>query len=197
MKNNSFRMALQMEELGLRTKTTRNAPDKSKPGLAPWAGEAPKVLILGTLPGDESLMTGQYYQNPTNRFWTIIHTLFGGLPNDKSKEFLFQHKIALWDCLKSAQRKGSTDKRIVRGSEIPNDVFEFLQEYSTIKYIVLNGKSKTKRYFYKYFKELYKSYEIIVLPQTSKLNESGKYKISYEEKLSKWRILKEIADAQP
>ena len=126
-----------------------------------------------------------------------MHALFGGLPNDKSKKFLFQHKIALWDCLKSAQRKGSTDKRIVRGSEIPNDIFEFLQEYPTLKYIVLNGKSKTKRYFYKYFKELYKSYNIIVLPQTSKLNESGKYKISYEEKLSKWRILKEIADAQP
>lgn len=197
MKKDGFRMAQLMEELGLKTKTTRNTPDKSKPRLAPWVGEAPKVLILGTLPSDESLMTGQYYQNSTNRFWTIMHALFGGSPNDKSKEFLFEHKIALWDCLKSAKRKGSTDKGILKGSEIPNDISEFLREHPTIKHIVLNGASRTKRYFDKFDRHLYSNYDVKVLPQTSRLNESRKYKISFEEKLSKWQILKEIVDAHP
>ena len=188
-------MAQQMESLGLRQNNM--SKEEMKFGLAPWVGEAPKVLILGTLPSDISLMNGQYYQNSTNRFWEIMHNLFGGSPSDKSKEFLYEHKIALWDCLKYAQRKGSTDKGIVKGSEVPNDIPKFLKEFPTIKYIVLNGISKTKRYFNKYFKQLYENYEIIELPQTSKFNESGKYKITYEEKLLRWRVLKTITDAQP
>ena len=186
-------MAQQMESLGLRQ--NKMSKEELKFGLAPWVGIHPKVLILGKLPSDVSLMNGLYYQNSTNRFWPIMHALFGGSHNDKNKEFLFGHKIALWDCLQYAQRKGSTDKKIVKGSEIPNDIPEFLKEFPTIKYIILNGISKTKRYFEKYFKKLYENYEIIELPQTSKFNESGKYKISFEEKLSKWKVLKDIVDA--
>ena len=189
-------MAKIMESLGInQNKTISNGDTKS--GLAPWVGDNPIVLILGTLPSDESINSGQYYQNPTNRFWTIIHTLFGGLPNDKSKEFLFDHKIALWDCLKYAQRKGSTDNRIVKGSEIPNDISKFLKKNPTIEYIILNGPSKTKYYFDMFNIDLYKEYEVIVLPQTSKMNESGKNKISFEEKLYEWRKLKDIVNAHP
>lgn len=167
----------------------------SKKGLDPWVGETPIVLILGTLPSDKSIKSGLYYQNPTNRFWKIIHTLFGGSPNDKSKEFLFKNKIALWDCLQFAQRKGSTDSRIVKGSEIPNDISKFLKENPTIEYIILNGFSKTKFYFDKFNIDLYNEYKVICLPQTSKMNETGKNKITFEEKLFKWRILKEILNA--
>lgn len=195
-KNDNYKMAKIMESLGInQNKTISNGDTKS--GLAPWVGDNPIVLILGTLPSDESIKSGQYYQNPTNRFWTIIHTLFGGLPNDKSKEFLFNHKIALWDCLKYAQRKGSTDNRIVKGSEIPNDISKFLKENPTIEYIILNGPSKTKSYFDMFNIGLYNEYEIIDLPQTSKRNETGKNKISFEEKLSKWKVLKDIINAQP
>ena len=110
---------------------------------------------------------------------------------------MFNHKIALWDCLKYAQRKGSTDNRIVKGSEIPNDISKFLKENPTIEYIILNGPSKTKSYFDMFNIGLYKEYEIIDLPQTSKRNETGKNKISFEEKLSKWKVLKDIINAQP
>jgi len=188
-------MAQQMESLGLRQ--NKMSKEEMKFGLAPWVGEAPKVLILGTFPSDVSIKNGQYYQNSTNRFWEIMHNLFGGSPTDKSKEFLYEHKIALWDCLKYAQRKGSTDKGIARGSEIPNDISEFLREHPTIKHIVLNGSSGTKRYFDRFEKHLYSNYDVIVLPQTSKLNESGKYKISFEEKLFKWEVLKDVVNAQP
>jgi len=196
MRRNNFKMAQYMESLGLRQSETV-PKEEMKYGLAPWVGDNPIVLILGTLPSDKSINSGQYYQNPTNRFWTIIHTLFGGLPNDKSKEFLFDHKIALWDCLKYAQRKGSTDNRIVKGSEIPNDISKFLKENPTIEYIILNGPSKTKYYFDMFNIDLYKKYEIIDLPQTSKRNETGKNKTSFEEKLSKWKVLKDIINAQP
>lgn len=195
-KNDNYKMAKIMESLGINQDKTISNGD-TKPGLAPWVGDNPIVLILGTLPSDESIKNGQYYQNPTNRFWTIIHTLFGGLPNDKSKEFLFQHKIALWDCLKYAQRKGSSDKGFVKGSEIPNDISKFLKQNPTIEYIILNGTSTTRFYFDANNANLYKEYIIKALPQTSIMNEKRKYrKITFEEKLSKWKIIKDIVNAQ-
>lgn len=189
-------MAKIMESLGINQNNTISIED-TKSGLAPWVGDNPIVLILGTLPSDKSIKSGLYYQNPTNRFWDIVHTLFDGSPNDKSKEFLFKHKIALWDCLQFAQRKGSTDSRIVKGSEIPNDISKFLKENPTIEYIILNGFSKTKFYFDKFNIDLYNEYKVICLPQTSKMNETGKNKISFEEKLYKWRKLKDIVNGQP
>lgn len=197
MNRYNFNMALRMDNLGIKRRLVNSISNESlKSGLAPWVGESPIILILGTLPSDDSIENGEYYQNPCNRFWVIVHELFGGSMNDKSKEFLFMHKIALWDCLKSAQRKGSTDKRIVKGTEVPNDLYGFLSEHPTIRYIVLNGTSMTQSYFRKYHKEFYKEYEVIALPQTSNLNESGRYKVTFEEKLSKWSVLKHIVNAK-
>ena len=51
--------------------------NNSKIGLKPWVGENPKVLILGSLPGDESLKQQAYYCNKGNFFWRIMHNLFG------------------------------------------------------------------------------------------------------------------------
>lgn len=196
MRKGFFNMALQMEGLGSNQRLGNSASIESqKLGLTPWVGETPTVLILGTLPSDDSIKSGAYYQNPRNRFWEIVHHLLGGSVNDKSKEFLFMHNIALWDCLKSAQRKGSTDKKIVKGTEIPNDLNGFLNEHPTIRYIVLNGTSKTQSYFRKFHKELYKDYEVKALPQTSRLNESGRHKISFDEKLLKWSVLKDLVNA--
>lgn len=194
MRKDYFKMAMQMENLGLNHSRTI-IEGTQKPGLEPWVGETPIVLILGTLPSDDSIESGEYYQNPRNRFWEIIHHLFGGSVNDKSREFLFKHKIALWDCLKSAQRKGSSDRKIVKGTEIPNDLNGFLAEHSTIKHIVLNGKSMTQSYFLKFYKELYEEYDVKAFPQASRLNESGKYKITFEEKLVKWSALKRLVNA--
>lgn len=39
----------------------------------PVADSKTKFLILGTLPGPESLETGQYYKKNSNCFWKIVY----------------------------------------------------------------------------------------------------------------------------
>jgi len=42
----------------------------------PIADPNSRLLILGTMPGEQSLRLGQYYGNPRNHFWRLIYTLF-------------------------------------------------------------------------------------------------------------------------
>ena len=126
-----------------------------KKGLAPIVGDNPKVLILGTLPGDESIRSQQYYNKAGNRFWKIIYSLFGEelvpVEYEKKTQFLKDHGIAIWDVLSSAVREGSLDNAIEK--EIPNDLGGFLTKYPTIEIIAFNGQ-KAENSFDVYFSEL-------------------------------------------
>ncbi|MBD5358636.1 MAG: DNA-deoxyinosine glycosylase [Bacteroides sp.] len=110
-------------------------------GLAPVVGEKPKVLILGSFPGEESLRKQQYYSNSGNRFWKIIYGLFecNQIANDYEGKisFLKEHGIAIWDVLSKAVRKGSLDANIESGH--PNDIKEFLKTHPSIQIIAFNG----------------------------------------------------------
>lgn len=48
----------------------------------PLIGENPRILILGTMPGTQSLKEGQYYAHPQNQFWRLMGEVFGGSPKD-------------------------------------------------------------------------------------------------------------------
>ena len=155
-----------------------------KEGLKPWVDEHSEILILGSFPSDVSLRERAYYQNKSyNSFWKLMHGLFGEGPD--SKEFLMKHHIALWDCLAAANREGSLDSNI-SGGERPNNIPQLLESHSSIKRIVINGKSKAKGYFDRYFSDLYDDVEIIVVESSSNANS-----IEFEAKLEDWKkILK-------
>jgi hypoxanthine-DNA glycosylase len=47
----------------------------SKTSFKPISNNQTRVLISGTLPGDQSLLQDQYYANSRNKFWRIIATI--------------------------------------------------------------------------------------------------------------------------
>ena len=160
----------------------------------PIVGEAPKVLILGSMPSVKSLEEHQYYGHPRNQFWPIMFELLGsdmehvsdGNVYFQKVELIKSNSIAIWDVLASCERKGSLDSDIK--DEIPNKIIDFLERYKSIEVIVFNG-GKAEASFKKYFKELYKSdvYHFLKMPSTSPA-----YTLSAKEKVNSWKLLLEF-----
>ena len=118
-----------------------------KKGLAPLVNKDPRILILGSLPGDESLRRQEYYGNPRNLFWQVIASVYGEpVPEtyEEKKSLLFKHHIALWDVCAAAEREGSLDSNI-KNVEF-NDLANFIKMHPTIQMIVLNGGKAGKEY---------------------------------------------------
>src|SRR5207245_7095654 len=53
------------------------AASPPKRSFPPIVDERSLVLVLGTLPGEESLRRLEYYAHPRNLFWPIVCGLFG------------------------------------------------------------------------------------------------------------------------
>lgn len=159
-----------------------------KKGLAPLVGENPRVLILGTLPGDKSIEKQAYYSSPNNSFWKILNALFEKKIGQSNEDFAKEIGIALWDCCHSGVRKGSGDDGFDQSTIKPNDLKQFLKDYPSIKVIVLNGKGTKVKYYDKYFNDI-KTPRAIALTSTS--NASS---ISFESKLEEWSKIKKWLD---
>ena len=110
--------------------------------LEPVATRDALVLVLGTLPGADSLKLREYYAKSTNAFWDIMGDLFGAVrsrPYGERVEILNRKGVAVWDVLRSADRVGSTDSGIIKGSEVANDFNGFFRGHGSIKRIFFNG----------------------------------------------------------
>ncbi len=107
-----------------------------------------EILILGTMPGPESLQTGQYYTSSHNSFWKIIAKVFNKgitLSNyDEKLECLRKNHIAIWDVYKSCSRVGAADKTIK--NKVSNDIEGLIKKYPSIKRIILNGSEAAKKF---------------------------------------------------
>lgn len=109
-------------------------------GIPPAAEENSKILILGSMPGAQSLAEGRYYANPRNDFWRLI---FAALEEadpgtyDARLEILKNRGVALWDSIASCERHGSLDAHI--RNLAPNDIPAFLAAHPGIRAVCFNG----------------------------------------------------------
>lgn len=154
---------------------------QSFPPLVP---DNPKILILGTMPGIQSLERQQYYAHPHNLFWPMISAVCGEpLPEAYLDRItlLLRHQIALWDVCGSCLREGSLDSAI--REEQPNDIRALLIQYTGIQLLAFNGQ-KAAALFRKYFKDI--RLPTHVLPSSSPAH-AGKSRI---EKEKEWLLLR-------
>lgn len=140
--------------------------------FSPIINHQSKILILGSMPGVKSLEKQQYYAHPQNRFWKLIGLLcnynnLSDLEYDNKLNILLNNKLALWDVIKSCERKGSMDSDIL--NESPNNFDLLLKKYPNIEKICFNG-NKAYNAFKKYFPEFLLNYNHFVLPSTSPAN---------------------------
>lgn len=145
-----------------------------------------KVLILGSMPGVESLNKNQYYAHPRNSFWKIMFLLFNEEYSDDysvKKKLLLSNNIGLWDVLKSCDREGSLDSDIK--NESVNDFNRLFEEYD-IKHVFFNG-GKSYDTFRKKVGFVYDNIQFHRLPSTSPA-----YTISLDKKLKDWNLITDI-----
>lgn len=160
-----------------------------KQSFPPMVGDEPAILILGSLPGEESLRRQEYYAKPQNRFWPLMARLTDSpLPQTyaEKRAMLAAHRIALWDVVRVAERKGSADTDIRR--EAPNDIPGLLRRYPTIHTVVFNGKTAANL-FQKHFPQLglpaTRQVRFLVRLSTSPAN----CQFSEEEMYRNWRAV--------
>lgn len=158
-----------------------------KHGLMPWIGDNPKVLILGTMAGDKSIEAQAYYDSPTNPFWKLMVDIFKPSEEELAlgrKEFITGRGIALWDCIASGVRQGSSDSGFSTRTLQGNDIQGFLEAHPSIHTIVLNGTSTTVKYFDRYC-NIKSPIKVKAYPSTASM-------ITYQKKLEAWSELKKL-----
>lgn len=149
-----------------------------------FVDENTKILVIGTMPGKESLEKKQYYANERNTFWKLISIVFNDnhsfLSYSDKLNCLKKYHVGLWDNLHYCERKGSLDSNIK--NEFPNDFETLLKKYPKIEYLLFNGNS-SHNFFKKYHPNLLEEYKYFVLPSTSPANAT----MVFEDKLKIWK----------
>lgn len=165
-------------------------------GFEPVARADASTLILGSLPSQRSLETGEYFANPRNVFWRVMGALIGaGADNSYAErtERLIESGFAIWDVLESAHRPGSLDSAIDSETASPNDFACFFREHPDVRRVCFNGQKAAamfERWVMTGIKRQAESVEFIVLPSTSPAHAA----MTFEEKLEKWSII--VSDPQ-
>ena len=152
-------------------------------GFPPLERPDARVLVLGSLPGRKSLVEQQYYAHPQNAFWPIMNALFGVSGEYEEKcAALVDHKIAVWDVLRSSERPGSLDADIRQETAAANDFCRFFDSHPGIELLVFNGR-KAEQLFSRLVKDEDRDrYRRIGLPSTSPAYAA----MRYQGKLELW-----------
>lgn len=172
----------------------QQAPEREvrvRQAFPPILGAAPRLLILGSMPGEASLDAGQYYGHARNAFWPIMTALLG-LPAAADYEArcaaLRAQGIALWDVIAACARPGSLDTAIRPETVQVNDFAALFAAHPTIRGIAFNGGTAEREYCRRVLPDLRPEHAGIArlrLPSTSPAHAG----MRFEAKLAAWRVI--------
>lgn len=161
-------------------------------GFAPLAGAGARVLILGSLPSQQSLQSREYYGNPRNAFWRIMGDLLKagpGLSYRQRCELLVKNGIAVWDVLQTSVRPGSLDANIDMNTVVANDFASFYAQQADLSLVCFNGQKSASLYKQLVMRRLSDKLlhlRYVSLPSTSPAFAA----MNYAGKLQRWSIIK-------
>ena len=159
----------------------------AKRSFPPIADARARVLVLGTLPGEESLRRREYYAHPRNLFWPIVFALFDTAPATDYRErlaFVAAQRIALWDVCELGERDASADASIRR--ERPNAIDRLLDTNPLIRAVAFNGTTARRLYDRHFVRRANLTY--LALPSTSPAHA----RLDFAAKLARWTALREV-----
>jgi TDG/mug DNA glycosylase family protein len=100
-----------------------------------------RLLVLGSLPGRQSLAAARYYAHPQNQFWRLMSPAAGvnlaALDYAERLRALLAAGIGLWDVVGSARRRGSLDTAIRDAA--PRDLKAAIAELPSLRAMAFNG----------------------------------------------------------
>jgi len=146
-----------------------------------------RVLILGSMPGVESLRQQQYYAHPRNLFWDFMGDLFEvgrELSYEKRLAVLRKNGVALWDVAHTCRRKGSLDSNMADVEA--NDFHKLFSKAPQIYTVFFNGQKAAALFRKRVLPNLNRELKLITLPSTSPANAS----ISIAAKRKAWQRIK-------
>jgi hypoxanthine-DNA glycosylase len=146
--------------------------------------ERTRLLLLGSLPGEESLAQGRYYANPRNQFWRLMEAVLGAelviLEYDARLRALLEAGVGLWDTVGSAIRRGSLDGNI-RGQSA-NDLAALTAGLPALRAVGFNGGKSASLGMPQLAGT---GLALLTLPSSSPA-----FTLSFEAKLAEWMKLK-------
>jgi hypoxanthine-DNA glycosylase len=156
----------------------------------PVVDERTRLLVLGSLPGEQSLVLQQYYGNRQNKFWELVGQVINvdlrAMAYEARLAALREHGIGLWDVVAEAHRKGSLDSSIRERND--NDMLGLLARYPNIKVIAFNGGT-AGRLGRRVLGQNAVAYRIVELPSSSPA-----HTLAFAEKASRWLVLQSALD---
>jgi hypoxanthine-DNA glycosylase len=146
-----------------------------------------RLLILGSLPGEQSLLRNEYYANRQNRFWHLISDVIEidlpSLDYQARLRALLANGIGLWDVVAEAARVGSLDSQI--RDRCDNDLLALVVQLPRLATIAFNGGTAA-RLGLKVLREHSPRCQILSLPSSSPA-----YTLPFSEKLRLWQTLRQ------
>jgi len=164
-----------------------------KHGFPPLLGASPRLLILGSFPGEASLAAGEYYAHPRNSFWEMMEALCGAgrqLAYAQRCQKLTAAGVAVWDVLQRCRRQGSADSRIKAEGLCANPIAEMIAA-QTLRAIACNGQPAA-RLFRRHIRPqlAVPCPPLLVMPSTSPAHA----RMSLAEKRGCWQRLREYLE---